>query len=64
MKHPQRQEIFDVLDELPDAIWQAYLYAIRGVNLVMGNFVLDDPTPCEAIEQGIRRALGEKADNV
>lgn len=56
---PERQHTLDMLAELPDGIWIAYIQAIRGVNLVMGNYVVDDPTPCEDVEMAIRAELGE-----
>ena len=45
MKHPDRQVVYDAMDDLPNGVFAALLYALSGVNHVLALTVMDDPTP-------------------
>lgn len=59
----KRQATLDALAKIPNGIWPAYLMTLRGLNLAVGNMLLDDPTPCVELEDAIKVELevqGEK----
>ena len=53
----ERQALLTALGELPDDIFHAYLVALRGVNKMFADVILDDPTPAEKIETAIEKIL-------
>ncbi len=54
MKHPERQAVYDALDEQNDAVFCALLYALSGVNRVLALTVIDDPTPNATLDEAIK----------
>jgi hypothetical protein len=46
----ERQAVYNALDNLPDAVFAALLYAMSGTNKVLALTVIDDPTPNAALE--------------
>ena len=54
----QRQMVFAALMTMPEPVWLAYLTILRSVNMVFRNTVIEDPTPCDALENAIARELG------
>lgn len=57
----QRLATLAALADLPEGVWIAYLLTLRGVNRVLRQMVLDDPTQCIALEAAIALELHEHA---
>lgn len=54
MNYPERQPVYDALDNLPPATFAALLYALSGVNRVLALTVTDDPTPNDTLDKAIQ----------
>lgn len=54
-----RQEILNALATLPDPVWVVYLRLLRVLNAIFAESIIDDPTPCIAIEEAIEKELGK-----
>lgn len=54
MKDPERQKVYDALDELPELVFAAYAATLQGINIVVAMTVLDDPTPCAKLAEAIK----------
>lgn len=52
-----RQPVYDALSLITDAEWIVYITQIRALNSFLGNCVMDDPTPNQALEIAIEEAL-------
>lgn len=56
-----RQATLDALGAMPQQIWLCYLMAIRGMNLVVADIVMDDPSLCDDLEDAIKKELDVKS---
>ncbi len=54
-----RQAVYDALDALPTPLFVALLMAMSGVNRVIAETLLDDPTPAQALDAAMAPFLRE-----
>lgn len=54
MNHPDRQKVYDALDEFPEMIFAALVSSLQGLNIVLALTVLDNPSPCEKLAEAIQ----------
>lgn len=48
-----RRPTLQALADVPDGVWFALLHAMRGINLVLGQVVEDDPTANNRLDAAI-----------
>jgi len=52
-----RRDVLQALADVPGDVWFCLLHAMRGVNLVLADSVMDDPNPNLQLEAAIAAEL-------
>lgn len=53
----KREIVYEALNDIPDMVFCAYMYALSGINRAFALTVMDDPSPNQKLEEAIKPFL-------